>query len=113
MQKIFYQKASSDWFFYYIILCIYGFFLNFASPFAINSSELVPWIGYDLSYFWNIFLGIVSFIVLPMEVRKRKLKIDEYHKSSMIMTIFGWIIVVGMFILNINSTLVLLLTTSS
>ncbi len=113
MDKIFYSKVSSDWFFYYIVLCIYGFFLNFATPFVAPGGELNDWSGASIIYFFGIFLGIVTFIFVPIQVRKRKFNENEHYKSSTTMTFIGWILVILFFVVNINSTLILLLVSAS
>ena len=74
MDKIFYYKVSSDWFFYYILLCMYGFLLNFATPLVYPEGTLNDWGGYSIIYFFGIFLGIVAFIFIPIQIRKNKLK---------------------------------------
>ncbi len=113
MNKIFYSKLSSDWFFYYILFCIYGFFLNFATPFLGPEGELNDWNGFTIIYFINIFLGIVSFIFVPIQVRKRKFYDNEYYQSSSVMTFIGWMLVIILFIVNLNSTFVLLLVSTN
>ena len=87
MNNIFYKKQSSDWFFYYIILCIYGFLLNFASPIVLNLSTEYSFDSvYSSYYYWTVFLGIVAFIFVPAQIRKRNLEDNPYFRSSTFMT---------------------------
>ncbi len=113
MDRIFYSKVSSDWFFYYIVLCIYGFLLNFATPFVGVGGSFDEWGGESIYYFIGIFLGIVAFIFVPIQIRKNKIKENKYYKSSNTMTFTGWVIVVIFVLVNINSTLILLIFSAS
>ena len=110
MNSIFYKKQSSDWFFYYLILCIYGFLLNFASPIVLNLSTAYSFDSvYSSYYYWTVFLGIVAFIFVPAQIRKRNLESNPYFKSSTFMTTLGWVLVILLFFSNIRSTTVLFL----
>ena len=110
MRNIFYKKQSSDWFFYYIVLCIYGFLINFASPIVISLNTDISVDGvYSIYYYWTIFLGIVAFIFVPSQIRRKHIGNDPFYKSSTFVTTIGWLLVTILFVTNIWSTAVLFL----
>jgi len=105
MKSFFYKNYFSDWFLYYILTISYGFFLNIVSPFIVGPYSLIE----RIYYFFGLVLGIVSFLLVPLGIRKKNLIRQDNYKTSRPVFVVGILLIIISIFINIISTYLIII----